>query len=168
MTSTEARRGAASQVTVELTVNGRTVRVEAEARWTLSDMLRRRLRLTGTTVGCDQGTCGTCTVLVDDLPARSCTLLAGQLAGRRVETVESLAPAGELDRLQREFRRHGALQCGFCTPGFLVLGTDLLRRCPGPSREQVTECVAANLCRCTGYAPIVDAVLAAADPEEAP
>jgi len=153
---------ATATIPTVLIVNGRPVELDIEPRRSLSDVLRRDLGSTGTTVGCDQGSCGSCTVLLDGEPARSCILLAVQVTGRRIETVESLAPEGGLSPLQQEFRRQGALQCGFCTPGFLMLGTELLRRCPRPTREQVVASVSANLCRCTGYAPIVDAVLAAA------
>src|SRR5439155_15524702 len=128
----------------------------------LADLLRRDLGLTGTTVGCELGSCGTCTVLADGEPVRACLMLAVQADGKQIETVESLAAAGGLNPLQRAFRDCGALQCGFCTPGFLMLGTELLRREPDPTREQVRECVAANLCRCTGYAPIIEAIGAVA------
>ncbi|MCB5183458.1 (2Fe-2S)-binding protein [Streptomyces sp. SMC 277] len=133
--------------------------MEVEARRSLADVVRRDLGLTGTRVGCETGVCGSCTVLVDDEPVRACTVLAVQADGQRVETVESLAEDdGRLGPLQQAFQDHFALQCGFCTPGFLMLGTALLRREPAPGRERIRSCVAANLCRCTGYRPIVDAI----------
>jgi carbon-monoxide dehydrogenase small subunit len=149
---------------LRLGVNGTWRSVAVEPWRSLADVLRRDLGLTGTTVGCEVGACGSCTVLVDGEPVRACVMLAVQADGSEIETVESLAPAGdELSPLQRAFRECGALQCGFCTPGFLLLGTELLRREPRPTREQVRECVAANLCRCTGYAPIVEAIESAAE-----
>ncbi|WP_330332191.1 (2Fe-2S)-binding protein [Streptomyces sp. NBC_00536] len=154
---------ATSAVPVRLTVNGERRALDVEARRSLADVLRRDLRLTGTTVGCETGVCGSCTVLLDDEPVRACAMLAVQADGGSVETVESLAPAdGELGPLQTVFRDHFALQCGFCTPGFLMLATALLRREPDPDRTAVRACVSANLCRCTGYQPVVDAVCAAA------
>ncbi|MER5732489.1 (2Fe-2S)-binding protein [Streptomyces sp. NPDC002138] len=150
-------------VPVKLTVNGEPHALDVEARRSLADVLRRDLRLTGTPVGCETGVCGSCTVLLDDEPVRACAMLAAQADGGRVETVESLAPVdGELGPLQSAFRDNFALQCGFCTPGFLMLATGLLRREPDPDRTAVRSCVSANLCRCTGYQPIVDAVSAAA------
>ncbi|WP_405666544.1 (2Fe-2S)-binding protein [Streptomyces sp. NBC_01166] len=152
---------------VRLTVNGEQRTISVEPWRGLADALRRKLGLTGTTVGCDQGECGSCTVLVDDAPVRSCLMLAAQADGAVVETVESLAPDGKLGGLQTSFSEHGALQCGFCTPGFLMLGTGLLRAEPAADRARIRECVSANLCRCTGYGGIVDAVAALADsPEE--
>ncbi|MDJ0382890.1 (2Fe-2S)-binding protein [Streptomyces sp. G-G2] len=149
-------------IPVKLTVNGEPHALEVEARRSLADVLRRELRLTGTQVGCETGVCGSCTVLLDDEPVRACALLAVQADGGSVETVESLAPLdGELGPLQRAFRDNFALQCGFCTPGFLMLATAMLRRDPEPGRAAVRGCVSANLCRCTGYQPIVDAVCAA-------
>jgi carbon-monoxide dehydrogenase small subunit len=151
-------------VSVELTVNGIKHTVRAEAWCSLATLLRAELGLPGTKVGCEQGMCGTCTVLVDGKPARACLMLAAQAHGSVVETVESLSADGALGRLQREFGRAYALQCGFCTPGFLMLSTALLRREPAPDRQRIREYLSANLCRCTGYAPIVDAVAAAAVP----
>jgi len=155
-------------VHVRIGVNGQWRSLTVEPYRSLVDVLRRDLRLTGTTVGCELGACGSCTVLLDGEPVRACLLLAVQVDGRQVETVESLAASGELSPLQQAFRECGALQCGFCTPGFLLLGTALLRRQPAPSRDQVRECVAANLCRCTGYAPIVEAIESVAGTEGGP
>ncbi|MEV7182530.1 (2Fe-2S)-binding protein [Kitasatospora sp. NPDC093679] len=153
-------------VPLELTANGAAHTLAVDPRRSLADVLRRDLRLTGTTVGCETGACGSCTVLVDGEAVRSCLMLAVQADGTAVETVESLAegagPDAELGSLQRSFKEHFALQCGFCTPGFLMLTTALLRKEPDADRARITECAAANLCRCTGYEPIVDAVEAAA------
>jgi aerobic-type carbon monoxide dehydrogenase small subunit (CoxS/CutS family) len=149
-------------VSVELTVNGTKHLVHTEACCNLATLLRDALGLAGTKIGCEQGMCGTCTVLVDGDPVRACLMLAAQAHGSTVETVESLSADGPLGRLQREFGRAHALQCGFCTPGFLMLSTALLRREPAPDRERIREYLSANLCRCTGYTPIIDAVAAAA------
>ncbi|HUZ25302.1 MAG TPA: (2Fe-2S)-binding protein [Streptosporangiaceae bacterium] len=155
-------------VPVTITVNGRDHSRLIEPWRSLADVLRRDLGLTGTRVACDLGACGTCTVLVNGDPVRACLLLAVQADGQRVETVESLTAAdGTLGGLQQAFSERHALQCGFCTPGFLMLGTALLRATGAPSREQVRECVSANLCRCTGYGAIIDAIeLAAAGSQE--
>ncbi len=152
-------------VDVELTVNGAVRTLVVEPRETLAEVLRGRLALTGTKVSCDAQVCGTCTVLVDGDPVSSCTFLAADAAGRGVETVEGLADpeSGALTTLQQAFIDHGAFQCGFCTPGFLMAATALLRAEPNPSRERVVEALEGNICRCTGYVPIIEAVLAAAE-----
>ena len=142
---------------IELTVNSRTVREIVEPRLLLTDFLRHRLGLTGTHVGCEHGVCGACTVLVDGVSVRGCCLLAVQADGSHVETVESLADGGPLIALQEAFRRHHALQCGFCTPGILMAATDLLSR-GQPTRGEIVDMLSGQLCRCTGYAPIVDAI----------
>ena len=160
---------ATETVQVSLTVNGQEHSVAAAPWSSLTDVLRRDLQLTGTTVGCETGACGTCTVLVDGEPVRACLMLAAQADGTAVETVESLAEDGKLSRLQESFREHGALQCGFCTPGFLMRGPALLRGRPDAGPEQIRACVTANLCRCTGYSGIVQAITAlagASDTEE--
>jgi 2-furoyl-CoA dehydrogenase 2Fe-2S iron sulfur subunit len=144
---------------VELTVNGRLVREDVEPRLLLSDFLRHRLGLTGTHVGCEHGICGACTVRLDGAAARSCLVLAVQADGTTVETVESLAGDGALTPLQEAFRRHHALQCGFCTPGILMAASEFLGRYEEPSRDQVVDLLSGHLCRCTGYQPIVDAIL---------
>jgi aerobic-type carbon monoxide dehydrogenase small subunit (CoxS/CutS family) len=143
---------------VELTVNGRRVREAVEPRLLLSDFLRHRLGLTGTHAGCEHGVCGACTIRLDGAAVRSCLLLAVQTDGANVETVESLAGSEALTPLQEAFRRHHALQCGFCTPGILMAATELLEQHARPTRAQALDLLSGHLCRCTGYAPIVEAV----------
>ncbi len=143
-------------------LNGEPVRAPCPDETILLDLLREQLRLTGTKRGCDLGTCGCCTVLVDGRPTLSCLTLAHRVEGSEVTTVEGLTPARGLSPVQRAFVQHGATQCGFCTPGFVVTATALLRRTPSPSRAEVEEAISGNLCRCTGYLKIVEAVLAAA------
>jgi len=146
-----------------LTVNGRSVHEHVDDRLLLSDFLRHSLGLRGTHVGCEQGVCGACTVQVDGRAVRSCLMLAAQAEGCHVETVEALAePDGPLSALQDAFRRHHALQCGFCTAGFLMSLEPFLRDHPEPTEAEVREALAGNLCRCTGYEAIVEAVIAAA------
>lgn len=147
---------------VEVTVNGAPYRRAVEPRLMLVDFLRHELGLTGTHVGCEHGVCGACTVLLDGQPVRSCILYAVQVHGQRIETVEGLVEGGELHPLQEAFSEHGALQCGFCTPGFLLTALEFLRRHPDPSEQQVREALSGNICRCTGYQSIVTAVLHAA------
>ena len=147
---------------ITLRVNGTAHEVEVEPRWLLSDVLRHQLGLTGTHVGCEHGVCGACTILVDGVPMRSCLLLAVQANGRQLSTVEGLAPAPDrLHPLQEAFRATHALQCGFCTPGILMTMTAFLAENPSPTESQVREALSGNLCRCTGYQHIVDAVLLA-------
>jgi 2-furoyl-CoA dehydrogenase 2Fe-2S iron sulfur subunit len=144
---------------VALTLNGRKLAAEAEARTLLSDFLRHSLGATGTHVGCEHGICGCCTVLIDGVAARSCLTLAVQAEGRAVTTVEALAAAdGTLNALQEAFRSNHALQCGFCTPGILMSFTDFLARHPHPSEPEIRDVLSGHLCRCTGYAGIVNAV----------
>ena len=148
---------------LRLTLNGRKTSGEAEPRMLLSDFLRHVLGATGTHVGCEHGVCGCCTVLLDGTAVRSCLTLAVQAEGRAVTTVESLAaPDGTLNALQQAFQNNHALQCGFCTPGILMSFTDFLERNPDPSEAEVVEVLSGHLCRCTGYAGIVSAVLEAA------
>ena len=142
-------------------VNGTPVQGDVEPRTLLSDFLRHDLRLTGTHVGCEHGVCGACTVQVDGEPVRSCLMFAVQIDGRSVRTVEALAD-GDLHPLQRAFHEAHALQCGFCTAGFLMSLESFLREHPDPSEGEVREALAGNLCRCTGYEAIVEAVIAAA------
>jgi len=148
---------------ITLDVNGEQHEVITEPRRTLVDVLRHELRLTGTHVGCEHGICGACTVLVDDGPVRACLMFAAQAEGMRIRTVESLADADSgLTDLQRAFTEHHALQCGFCTPGFLMLAEGFLAERPEASKEEIREVVASNLCRCTGYQTIVEAIDACA------
>ena len=150
---------------VELTVNGITHRVGVEPRRLLVDVLREELGLTGTNVGCAQGVCGSCTVLVDGVGARSCLLLAVQAHGAEVVTVEGLASGAALHPVQQAFVDTQAQQCGFCTPGFLVATVELLERNAKPSEAEVRTALAGNTCRCTGYEHIVDAVVRASGAE---
>ncbi|MET0634188.1 MAG: (2Fe-2S)-binding protein [Xanthobacteraceae bacterium] len=148
---------------IALTLNGRKLAGEAEPRMLLSDFIRQVLGSTGTHVGCEHGVCGCCTVLIDGAAVRSCLTLAVQAEGRAVTTVESLADGGgKLNALQQAFQNNHALQCGFCTPGILMSFTDFLARNPHPSEAEVVEVLGGHLCRCTGYAGIVAAVLEAA------
>jgi carbon-monoxide dehydrogenase small subunit len=146
-------------MSVRFEVNGTTVEVEAEPRLTLADCLRHHLRLTGTHVGCEHGVCGACTVLVDGAAVRACLMLAVQVEGAKVTTVEGLSDDAALTPLQRSFRKHHALQCGFCTPGMITTAHALLSAEPDCDAARVREVLSGNLCRCTGYIPIVEAVL---------
>jgi carbon-monoxide dehydrogenase small subunit len=151
------------RLAVELTVNGEVHRRETEPRTLLSDFLRHDLALTGTHVGCEHGVCGACTVLFDGEPVRSCLMLAVQANGHQVTTVEGLTPEdGGLHPLQEAFWEAHGLQCGFCTPGFLLTLVPFLESNPDPSEAEVRAAISGNLCRCTGYQHIVDAVLLAA------
>lgn len=147
---------------IALTVNGKRQEIAVEARQSLADVLRHELGYTGTHVGCEHGICGACTVLLDGRATRSCLVFGVQADDQAVETVEGLADARGFNALQHAFHEHHALQCGFCTPGFLMLATALLRENPDPSDEEIRVAMASNLCRCTGYEPIIAAVRAAA------
>jgi len=147
---------------LDFTLNGRPCRAEAPAHWTVLDLLRDGLALTGTKYGCGEGVCGTCTVLLDDEPVRACLVLAARLRGRALTTIEGLDQDGEPDGLQAAFAKAGAVQCGFCTPGMLLSARALLATNPSPTEHEVREALAGNLCRCTGYTKIIEAVLAAA------
>jgi aerobic-type carbon monoxide dehydrogenase small subunit (CoxS/CutS family) len=147
---------------VRITVNGRVHEIEVESRRTLADVLRHDLGYTGTHLGCEHGICGACTVLLDGLPARSCLVFGVQADNDEVETVEGLESNGNLNSLQEAFSAHHALQCGFCTPGFLMLATGFLRENVDPTEEEIREAMSSNLCRCTGYQGIIEAVLDAA------
>ena len=152
------------QLTLRLEVNGRQVAQPVEPRMLLADFLRHSLRLTGTHVGCAQGVCGACTILLDGEPVRSCTLLAVQAEGASITTVEGLAEEGApLPPLHRAFHECHGLQCGFCTPGMLIAATHLLRRNAAPTPDEVRAALAGNLCRCTGYTNILRAVARAAE-----
>ncbi|MGN6548714.1 MAG: (2Fe-2S)-binding protein [Pararhizobium sp.] len=157
------RLSAKEEHRVTFTLNGRPVSGMAEPRMTLSDFLRHRIGATGTHVGCEHGVCGACTVQIDGGLARSCLALAVQTDGCDVRTVEALSPDGgaTLGVLQEEFRNHHGLQCGFCTPGFLMTLDALFRDQPDASEDRVREMLSGHLCRCTGYAPIMEAALAA-------
>jgi aerobic-type carbon monoxide dehydrogenase small subunit (CoxS/CutS family) len=144
---------------IEVTVNGRTYHEEVEPRLLLSDFLRHTLGLTGTHVGCEHGVCGACTVRLDGVAVRSCLLFAVQVDGAVVQTVEGL----DWGPLQEAFRAKHALQCGFCTPGILMAASDLIERGGPPTRAEITDMLSGHLCRCTGYAPIVEAIAQAAE-----
>lgn len=147
------------KVQATLTVNGVAYPVEIEPHLTLLRAVRDVIGLTGAKEGCDDSECGACMMLIDSQPVNSCSYLALQAQGREITTVEGLAPPGEMSDLQRAFLEHGGVQCGFCTPGMLISATALLNRCADPTEQQVKVALAGNLCRCTGYQGIVDAVL---------
>jgi carbon-monoxide dehydrogenase small subunit len=144
---------------ITLTVNGRSSHLEVEPRHILADVLRNELGLTGTHLGCEHGVCGACTVLLDGDPVRSCLLLAVQAQGASITTIEGISPPVGLSELQQAFRRHHALQCGFCTPGMVLTLHALLKRNPVADRDAICEALSGNLCRCTGYQPIIAAAL---------
>jgi aerobic carbon-monoxide dehydrogenase small subunit len=148
---------------INVTVNGTTHRATVEPRLLLTDFLRHTLGLTGTHAGCEHGVCGACTVLVDGDSARSCLMFAVQADGRNIETVESLGRIGQMNALQESFHEHHALQCGFCTPGMLMTATDLLRKYPLATDDDIRKGLSDNLCRCTGYEHIVKAIRAVVD-----
>ncbi len=150
-------------VPITLTVNGTRHQIEVEPRWLLADVLREQLGLTGTHLGCEQGVCGACTVLLDGRPARSCLTFAVTVDGSDIVTVEGLAIDEQLSPIQEAFRTDHALQCGFCTPGFLITAAHFLQQNPNPSREEIRVALSGNLCRCTGYQYIVNAVERAAN-----
>ncbi len=150
---------------ISVTVNGRLYERSVPVRMTLADFLREELGLTGTHLGCEHGVCGACTVLLDGDAVRSCLLLAPQADGHAVTTVEALAGDDALHPLQQAFVDNYALQCGFCTPGFLMTAYAFLKETPDPSEEQIESAISGNICRCTGYIPIVKAIRAAADKE---
>ena len=151
-------------VTVEVLVNGRTQRATVEPRLTLADFVRERCQLTGTHLGCEHGVCGACTVLLDGEAVRSCLVFAVQADGAEVTTIEGIAaPDGTLSPVQSAFRDHHGLQCGFCTPGFVLSVTAFLREHPNPTDDEIRAGLSGNLCRCTGYQGILAAIRAAAD-----
>jgi aerobic carbon-monoxide dehydrogenase small subunit len=147
---------------ITVTVNGEEIEYDVEARRLLVHFLRDDLDLTGTHVGCDTGNCGACTVIYNGVLAKSCMLLAIQADGASIETVEGLSQDGELTPLQQSFSDHHALQCGYCTPGMLMSATALLRANPSPTEEEIRDAIHGNICRCTGYVNIVEAIKAAA------
>ena len=148
-----------SPTPVKLTVNGKSYEAKVEPRTTLADCLRHSLGLTGTHVGCEHGVCGACTVILDGMPVRSCLMFAVQADGAEITTVEGLAKGDGLSPLQAAFRKHHALQCGFCTPGILTTMHVLLSEEPDADADRIREVLSGNICRCTGYIQIVEAVL---------
>jgi carbon-monoxide dehydrogenase small subunit len=161
MDATELAATAPSRTTIRLNVNGTRYHVEVDDRWTLAELLRDHLDLTGTKIGCDRSECGACTVLINGKPMYSCSQLAVWTDGVDVQTVEGLAQNGHLSPLQQAFIDHNAPQCGFCTPGQLMAATALLNAVPTPDAEQVKQALVGNLCRCSNYNAIVEAVVAA-------
>ena len=153
---------------IHLTVNGKTYERTVAVRMTLADFLREELNLTGTHLGCEHGVCGACTILYNGAAVRSCLMLAVQADGAELMTVEGLAQGDTLHPLQQAFQEHHALQCGFCTPGLLMTAYALLQETPHPSRDEVREAIAGNICRCTGYAPIVQAIVQASSASQTP
>ncbi len=150
------------RIPIEITVNDEKHQLLVEPRTTLLELLREALFLTGAKEGCGEGICGSCTVLLDDKPVRACLTLAVEAAGHRVTTVEGLSDGEALDPLQQAFIDHGAVQCGFCTPGMLMSARALLLQDPHPDEKQIARALSGNICRCTGYTKIVEAVAAAA------
>ena len=146
---------------IRLTVNGTVYERTVAVRMTLADFLRDELNLTGTHLGCEHGVCGACTILYNGAAVRSCLMLAVQADGAELMTVEGLAPGETLHPLQQAFQEHHALQCGFCTPGFLMTAYAFLQETAHPSADEVREAISGNICRCTGYAPIVQAIVSA-------
>ncbi len=148
---------------IRLTVNGRAYERSVEVRMTLADFLREELNLTGTHLGCEHGICGACTIVFDGEAVRSCLLLAVQADGAQLTTVEGLAQGQTLHPLQQAFHEHHALQCGFCTPGFLMTALAFLQETPNPTEAQVREAISGNICRCTGYTPMIRAIIEASN-----
>jgi len=160
---------AGGKIAVRFTLNGREVTAEVEPRMQLADLIRHVLKHYGTHVGCEHGICGACTVLVDGRAVRSCLMFAAQVEGAAITTVEGLAqPSGDLSDLQQAFRRHHALQCGFCTAGILASATQFLEENTDPTEREVRDMLSGHLCRCTGYVGIVEAILATAQSRKGP
>jgi len=145
-------------IAIKFILNGKSVEVEVPAHWTLLRLLREKLGLTGTKEGCGIGECGACTVLMDGMPVNACLVLAPKVEGRKVETVEGLGSRESLHPLQKSFIDHGAIQCGFCTPGILMSSKALLGKKSNPTIEEIKEAISGNLCRCTGYQQIIEAI----------
>jgi carbon-monoxide dehydrogenase small subunit len=143
---------------IKFILNGKSIELEAPAHWTLLRLLRERLGLTGTKEGCGIGECGACTVLMDGVPVNACLVLVPKVEGKKVETVEGLGNREALHPLQKSFIEHGAIQCGFCTPGILMSSKALLEGNPNPTREEIKKAISGHLCRCTGYHQIVKAI----------
>jgi aerobic-type carbon monoxide dehydrogenase small subunit (CoxS/CutS family) len=148
-------------VRIAFTINGRKRAAQVSPRLLLSDFIRHELRLVGTHVGCEHGVCGACTINLDGQPARSCLMFAAQIDGAHLTTLEGLSKPGAIGAIQEAFWEEHGLQCGFCTPGMLMIADDLLRRTPDPTDEEIREAVSANLCRCTGYEFIINAIRSA-------
>ncbi len=148
---------------IEITVNGQSYRLEVEPRTTLLDVIRYGLGLTGTKAGCEKGKCGTCTVIMDDRPVNSCLVLAVEADGSEILTIEGVAAGEELHSLQKSFVEMGAIQCGFCTPGMILVAKALLDKNPKPTEREIRQAIAGNLCRCTGYDKIVKAIQKVSD-----
>jgi carbon-monoxide dehydrogenase small subunit len=146
------------EITIKFTINGKVVEVRVPSHWTLLRLLREKLGLTGTKEGCGIGECGACTVLMDGKPINACLVLAPKVEGRKVETIEGLGSRESLHPLQKSFIDHGAIQCGFCTPGILMSSKTLLEKSSNPTREEIKEAISGHLCRCTGYHQIIEAI----------
>jgi carbon-monoxide dehydrogenase small subunit len=146
------------EIMIKFTINGKVVEVRVPSHWTLLRLLREKLGLTGTKEGCGIGECGACTVLMDGKPINACLVLAPKVEGRKVETVEGLGSRESLHPLQKSFIDHGAIQCGFCTPGILMSSKTLLEKSSNPTREEIKEAISGHLCRCTGYHQIIEAI----------
>lgn len=154
------------ELRIAVTVNGELVECAVKARQSLADFLRDDLKLTGTHLGCEHGVCGACSVVIDGDVVRSCLTLAAQVDGKTVETVEGLSDRGALDKLQAAFLHHNAAQCGFCTPGMLVIAQDMIARGEARNRDEIRDYISGNFCRCTGYQAIVNAIESVAKEEE--
>jgi carbon-monoxide dehydrogenase small subunit len=155
-----------NKVPLKMIVNGKPIEVSVDPTWTLLMVLREELKLTGTKKGCEKGDCGVCTVLLEGKPVNSCLVLALQAEGKKIETIENLGTPESLHPLQKSFITHGAVQCGFCTPGMLMSASSLLRKNPHPTEEEIRRAISGNLCRCTGYAKIVKAIQEAGTAKE--
>jgi carbon-monoxide dehydrogenase small subunit len=151
-----------AEIMIRFELNGKSIEIEAPPHWTLLRLLREKLSLTGTKEGCGIGECGACTVLMDGKPVNACLILAPKAEGKRVDTVEGLGSQDSLHPLQQSFIDHGAVQCGFCTPGILMSAKALLDEKPRPTKEEVKEAISGHLCRCTGYQQIIEAIEALA------
>lgn len=151
------------EIKIEFTLNGTLMEVEVHPHWTLLKLLREKFGLTGTKEGCGIGECGACTVLLDEMPVNACLILIPKVEGRKVETVEGLGSRKSLHPLQKSFIDHGAIQCGFCTPGLLMSSKALLEKNSRPTREEVKEAISGHLCRCTGYHQIIEAIKKASE-----
>lgn len=151
-----------SKHTISVRINGELYEREVEARRTLLQFIREDLNMTGTKSACERGDCGLCTVMIDGVPTKSCLVLAVEADGKEITTIEGLMEGDKLSPLQQAFIKHGAVQCGFCTPAFLITATALLKRNPDPTEDEVKEAIGGTICRCTGYRQLIDAILDAA------